>query len=285
MQIGPILEKALLERRAFFRTASLGFNGVMSLKLNRNKSYIITKIRLESLWNVIDTPGTFVNGAELYGPQISADLTRIYERSLFQLVVMNTDFNDRYTIKAKTSITADLYYDVLGESTQGYTKPTLEMEAREIETYYVTNQSIYFYLVYPNFRDLGAFDLTFDIFSNFFQEYNNLPQPATGPDRSRPGVLQQQSNLAANSIYVPLTDENIQAAFINQFQSNTIKLPIDNFNPNGFVTEYIQPSTPLAFPFAVPIQPFWLPSLPNLQIEYFEINEKLDPQKGVLGIL
>lgn len=272
MYSSEIITRALLSGEAVYKTASLGFNGLMSLNLDRQRFYVITRITIEPFLNNLDALANLFGLPGTWGEPYEQNIIDSLKRTFYQLVVYNKDYNLRYSFKSDYSLRSVLYPTgaVPGQPLVPWTEPEMKQTQRKIDCFITTSQNLYFFLVFPNLVDPGALQTSTQPLNNFFAPTQPLPNPYGGPDPTLENLFQLQTNLAGGYIYVPVGVPNLQPGLVNGDQTSLINLPVDNFNLNGRTTQMV-------FPAAAGLQDllaFYLPSFPVLQIDYIEFNQQ-----------
>jgi len=266
MYSSELITRALLSGEAQYKTASLGFNGLMTLSLSRERFYVINKITIEPFLNNLSANLSLESLDYWKGPSL-VNLVTALSRSWFQLVAYNKDYNLRWTFKSNVGI--DTQVIGVPAATENWSCPKIEQVHRSIDCFLTTSESMYFFLVFPNLLDPGALQLSVDVLNTFFDPSTPIPTPYGGPNRTLENLLQLQTNLAGGYIYVPVGVGNLIPTFQNAEQTSLINLPIDNFNASGAITEMQLPTGA----GLSDLLSFYLPSLPVLQVDYIEFNQ------------
>lgn len=266
-----ILVRAVLSGEAVYKTASLGLNNLMFLEFDKNKYYLITKIVVQPFANLIDDNDTdpFTNYSDnfsLFSNSTNNALDGVCGRSIFQLVYYSQDYQHKWTGRASVQMTSDLI------GSNAHIHPSLIFESMELDVLIGTSSSPYFYFVFPNFWEASAVtNLSADVLSNFFNERNFVPPPQGGIERSFNSLLQYQTNLSGAYNYAPVGLPNLLPGATNPTQTGTINFGVDNVNSFGYSTMIVLPVPPGS---ASGFGAKYVPSLPTIQVHYYEFNRK-----------
>lgn len=256
-----IIEKWLLTGKALYRNASIGGAGLCRLKVPIGKTFIITKIEMLPIMNILNSNedyafrNTFVKHNDLQ------DFTEIIKRVQFQLLFYNSRNVNHYNIRPKITLSVD--YQGAGNTTV----PSLTAEKEIINTFYVVEEDSWLYLKYFDFGLEAPFSDTFKVYQD---PYNNT---LTGSQNWNPSnnfgynlsdidiATWRMSSPNADFTYTPTGQDN-------QYIIDQFILP--NLSVN---THFLPPYTNTGIFY--PIDSEFIYSIPFYNIEYVEINNRL----------
>jgi hypothetical protein len=260
--IGPQLESLILSGDAVFKTASIGFGALEALTLAKGKSYIITQISIEPFLNIITQSEEF-GSIDTFAADVKQDLSLLLERINFQLIMYNArGVNNRWSFRNDMKIETS-YADPAGSI---LTFPSIILTQRKIDTYILVDDTVWFYFYYPDF-DPGAFAAVEGPVAADFNNVNPFPPVPFGYGfESSISFVTDNSSL---NQYLPLNAENVVGALPPPIGSTYVNTwTINNNNPNNPLLG------PDPNPLGFNMLPKYMPSLPLLNISYYEINKR-----------
>lgn len=275
MTIGPILEKMLLSGDAVFKTASLGFGGLMSLEIPPGKTYIITDITLEPFLNIIEDNGNYAARHTFAHPIATQSLQQILQRNNFQLLLYNARLQHRWTFQNDTEIVSK-QVDIDTPLSTKFTEPSVKPTQRKIECFIIVEQTTFFFITFPEMIN-DFFQAFGSDYATFYQNVNYFPQ------NPPPGYLEPLAYtiryvysplVGQDQFYIPTGIENFNFPSTLPQSSPTIVYPnVSSSNSTGI--------NPPEGTFGLyPLKGFYMPSLPFINVSYIEINKR----QGTRGI-
>jgi hypothetical protein len=256
-----IIEKWLLTGKALYRNASIGGAGLCRLKVPIGKTFIITKIEMLPIINIINQNENFADRQTFIESVANQNFSLISERLQFQLLFYNSRNVNHYNIRPKISLTADL------QGANNHTHPGITAEKEIFNTFYVVEDDCWFYLKYLDFGAEEPFADTFKIYQDLYS--NTL----TGSQNWNP----------SNNFGYNLTDIDIATWRMNSPNADYSYTPtgqdnqyiIDQFILPNLSTNshFLPPAT--ATGIFLPIDSEFIYSIPFYNIEYVEINNRL----------
>ena len=265
-----ILVRAVLSGEAVYKTAALGTGNLFFLEMDKNKYYLITKIVIHPFCNVLEENNVFGIDTALFESAVVAggNLGGWLQRVWAQLNYYSSDYQFKWLYRPTYGVATGMFHAPPDDIS--YTAPQINFPYLELDCLIGTSASPYFYFTFPNLTDpaTGFFAANITNLGSSFNERNFVPEPFGGPNRSSQTVQQLQTNLAGGYNYstVGLPNDNSTSAF----NTGSINLPIDDFNPGGFTTEVVQrlPSG------AHGVEGVDLINWPTIQVHYYEFNRK-----------
>jgi hypothetical protein len=256
-----IIEKWLLTGKAMYRNASIGGAGLCRLKVPIGKTFIITKIEMLPIINILNSGETFATRQTFDKTVFSQDFDKIIERLQFQLLFYNSRNVNHYNIRPKITLTNN------ADAVDTYTFPSITAEKEVFSTFYVVEEDCWLYLKYFDFGQEEPFTDTFKVYQEI---YSNI---LTGSQNWNP----------SNNFGYNLTDQDIATWRMSAPNGDFTYTPtgqdnqyiIDQFIlPNLSVNSHFLPPYPASGIF-YPIDAEYLYSIPFYNVEYIEINNRL----------
>lgn len=268
-----ILVRAVLSGEAVYKTASLGVGNLFFLELDKNKYYLINRITIHPFCNVLEQNDAFgIDTAAFESAKIGGGVLGDWmQRAWAQLNYYSSDYQFKWLYRPKYKVGTGMFHQPGGGGgNQSYTAPEIEWDYLEIECLIGTSASPFFYFTFPNLTSpaTGYYAANVLGLNVFFNERNFVPPPFGGPERSWVSVQQLQTNLAGGYNYssVGVANDDLSTAF----NTGSINLPVDNFNPGGFTTNVVQ-RLPVG---STGVEGVDLINWPTIQVHYYEFNRK-----------
>jgi len=260
--IGPALENLILSGDAVYKTASIGFGALEALTLAKGKSYIITEISLEPFLNII-TPNDDFASKDTFVTDVAQDLNLILQRLNFQLLMYNgRGVNNRWSFRNDMKIETSYIDPTLNISTL----PSIILTQRKIDTYILVDETVWFYFYYPDFGPNNFEALEIPLTTDFNNVNPFPPQPFGYGAEDSISIITDNSAL---NQYLPLNAENVVGA---------LPAPVGATYVNTWTINNNNPNNPLLGPDANPasfhLEQKYMPSLPLINISYYEINKR-----------
>ena len=243
-----------------YRNASIGGAGLCRLKVPIGKTFIITKIQMLPIMNIVDQTSTFGLKNTFVEP-LTQDFREIFKRIQFQLLFYNNKNVNHYNIKPKITLTCD------EKGGNVVTHPAITAENEYFNTFYVVEDDCWFYLKYFDFGEPENLNNTFKIYEDVYS--NTL----SGSQNWNP----------SNNFGYNFTDQDIATWRMNSPNSDFTYTPtgqdnqyiIDQFIlPNPSTASHFLPPFPTIGIFD-PFETVYIYSIPFYNIEYIEINNRL----------
>jgi hypothetical protein len=265
MFLGPKLESMLLSGEAQFKNAPLGYASLNTLTVERGLTIIITGITLEPFLNYITPLNTF--GANGSSARVrDQDFTDILERLEFSFQVSNQKINQRWQFRNESFISSQV--DAAAANAM-QTTPGIKLERKKIDCFLVTDETVFFFFTYPDFKDVN-YKAKLAAVSTVFSNANNFPGPPTGVDPTLQTMEGLIMNLGAGGwTYLPLGIDNTQTVPPNP--NNVLAIPVFPGSTNG-ASQIVYPVADNA---TTDLQGAYLPSLPLMNVSYIQINRNL----------
>jgi hypothetical protein len=256
-----IVEKWLLTGKAMYRNASIGGAGLCRLKVPIGKTFIITKIELLPIINILNSAETFADRETLVNDVLNQNLSIISDRLQFQLLFYNSRNVNHYNIRPKITLNCK------DEAGDAHTFPSITAEKEVFSTFYVVEEDCWLYLKYFDFGSEDPFADTFKV----FQE--TLANTLTGSQNWNP----------SNNFGYNLADTDIGTWRMSSPNSDYTYTPTGQDNQfiiDQFILPNLSTNSHFLPPYGtngvfIPIDSELLYSIPFYNVEYIEINNRL----------
>jgi hypothetical protein len=256
-----IVEKWLLTGKAMYRNASIGGAGLCRLKVPIGKTFIITKIEMLPIINILNSAETFASRPTFTKTVVNQDFTKIIERLQFQLLFYNSRNVNHYNIRPKITLKTK------ADDIDTYTYPSITAEKEIFSTFYVVEEDCWLYLKYFDFGTETPFPDTFKV----FQE--TLANTLTGSQNWNP----------SNNFGYNLADTDIGTWRMSSPNSDYTYTPTGQDNQfiiDQFILPNLSTNSHFLPPYTtngifIPIDSEFLYSIPFYNVEYIEINNRL----------